>query len=729
MSTHTYEQTQPQPTPPNMWRVAFWLLPILLPLLLALLLWQRGGMLDLDIGGITDEGITQNFHAREENASDTYRWSTRDSTLHLPAHVLPATLELRGALAPDGTQVTLHLGERARVVLPPHTGSPEMRTYRLLWPADGDVLGWTALRLAAQPPPEQERAEQRTIGMLVADVTVESLPAAASGVSGLPWGLLLVFGALPLLLLAGLRLAGGGLLTSTLASLGSGCALVLVWGWQPLWVQPFVLYALAGLLVLVGMIGWMRQVARHRPSASLPWLLVVLVASSGLIPLYLYLKYGLELWMHPDNLPILAMLAALPIPFVPRWPRWGLVAVVVIALAWYGIDNYVGAIMKDYATDFTAMFRGVRSFVNGEPLYNLENITFNSLGDTYKYPPFFVFLMAPISGLFYVEAILVWHIFNFVLLLLAAGLLWRWSGRPLLSWSSLGLLYMLLTFKPAVDAISSGQTDIIVLVSLAAALLALQHGRWFWWGAILAFPAAVKLYTGYLLMHAVALRRWWAVVGFAAAFALLNLLAVAVWGWSVHATFLFEVLPNIGGGTAWVENQTINGFVNRLFADRIGLLPDEGLAIQLITYAAAALLTGLTFWRVQHMQPEDGFGLWLVTMLVIMPISWMHYQAILLVPFYQLFVRLEQQERAARLDWRSLLLYALAWMLLCYGNQWTFFDRTMYEGPLWTLILSYKLYGMLLLWWAVAFDPTVRVLAEERQPTEQTPQPSPVMQT
>jgi RsiW-degrading membrane proteinase PrsW (M82 family) len=85
----------------------------------------------------------------------------------------------------------------------------------------------------------------------------------------------------------------------------------------------------------------------------------------------------------------------------------------------------------------------------------------------------------------------------------------------------------------------------------------------------------------------------------------------------------------------------------------------------------------------------------------------MHYAAVLLIPFYQLFVRLEQQPpQTNALPWRVLLLYALAWLLLCYGNQWTFFDRTMYDGPLWVLVLSYKFYGLLLLWFALAFDPT-----------------------
>lgn len=689
----------------------YWpLLLVLVPVVVAWFGWLGGGALTIDIGSITDQSVVWNFYDRESNEADDYRWSTREAQISLPASVLPGVVALRGAVAPDGTTVTLSLGGRGTVELPEREGPPEMRRYLLLFPHDSDSLGWTTLQIDAERN-SVVGVEQRDIGMLVADVTVEPLERPWSVGALLaetpPVLLFALFGGMALLLLFCLRTVGVGWFLATLLSQATGILLVFVWAWQPLWVQPFVLNMLFILLALAGLFWWLHQIVA-RQVLTLPWLLVVLVAVSGVIPLYLYLKYGLELWMHPANLPILAMGAALLVSFVPRQVRMPLVGVMGAAIVGYGLATFSGAILKDYATDFTALFRGARSFLNGDPLYNLEHIRTNHLGDTYKYPPFFVFLMGPITGLPYVHAILVWHLFNTLLLLVALGLLWRWSGQPLRSWSTVGLIYVVLAFKPVVDTISSGQADILMLVSLAAALLVLAGDRWGWWGAILAFPAAVKLYTGYLLIHAVALRQWRALAAFAASFTLLALLAVLVFGWPVHQVFLFEVLPNIGGGTAWVENQTINGLLNRLVADRIGLIPDGGGLVTLLTYGSALLLTALTFWRVQRMPADMGFGLWIVTLLIILPIAWMHYQAILVIPLYQLFVRLERQSIA--LDARSLLLYALAWMLLCYGNQWTFFDRTMYEGPLWTLLLSYKLYGLLLLWGAIAYDPTARTV-------------------
>jgi hypothetical protein len=720
-------------------RAASWLL-WLLPPLLALLLWQGRVVESVNIGTPDDEHVVQQFYEREtgqlRGQPYTYRWSRPDAHLLLPARTLPGVVELYGTPPPDGTQIVLEMGERERVALPTSSGEAVLRHYQLLWPAQSDEMGWARLHIHADVPPE--RAEERPLGLLLADVTLSSVEPAPPRLPPLP--LLLLLGTLAPLLALALRLAGLGRWGSIALGVALGSSVVLAWGWQPWWVQPFLVRGLLGVLALIGLLWWIQRTipAADTEPLPVPRLLLVLVVSSGLIPLFLLLKYGLDFslsaeelfwrWVYQGNLPVLAMLAGLALPFARGRLRVALFAVVALSLVGYGVDRFAGALAKDYSTDFTALFRGARSFLNGEGLYNLEHIRANHLGDTYKYPPFFVFLMGPLTDLFYVHAIVIWHLFNFGLLLLAAGLLWRWSGQPLRSWSTAGLALLLLTFKPVVDALSGGQADIIMLASLAAALLLLSRGRWFWSGAVLAFPAAVKLYTGYLLIHAVALRRWWALAGFAAAFALFNLLSVLVFGWDVHARFLFEVLPRIGGGTAWIENQTLNGFFNRFTVEQIALVPDQGGTVRVLTYAGALLFSALTFWYIRQMTPDAGFGLWIVTLLIILPIAWMHYQAILVIPFYQLLVRLERAGADARLGWRPLLLYALAWMLLCYGNQWTFFDRTMYEGPFWTLLLSYKLYGLLLLWAALASDPTARLHAATAPQAEPMRRSAPAMQ-
>jgi hypothetical protein len=677
----------------------FWILR-LLPVLLACLLWQLGGAMHVNVGTPADVDIVEGFHERENNTDLTYRWSSHDATLTLPARYMPAIVEVQGTVVPDETQVTLSTGDGSTMALRPQTGVPLIRHYTFLYPPQHDSLGWAHIHITAQP--SGTMIEERPLGLLVKSLSVSSV---AGTLSLPPLLLLLILALIPLSLEAGLRLYGVSARWSLGVSLPFGLFIVATWWKYPLWIQQFLPVLLLALLFLLAMFWWTRRVTTKPQGMTRANILVILVAWSASIPLYLFLQYGLEDIWHPGNLPIVAMVAALVYPFVGQQLRWTLTAVMVLALAGYGFIEYFQTLSTDYTSDFTALFRGPRSFLNGENPYDLEVIHGNHLVLTYKYPPFFFFLMGPLTGLPYVPGLIVWRLINILLLGVTLYLMWRWSKRPLRSWSTLGLGYLLLTYQPLNYTIGFGQFDIFILLALAAALLFIQRDKWGWYGAVLAFPAAVKFYPAYLVAHGVARRHWRSMLAFVASFALLWGLAIVVFGWDIHRIYMFEIMPTLRSGTVWPENQTINGFLNRLAANSIEFGADAPGFIRWVAYLGMLVFTIWTFIRAQYMDAESGFGIWIVAMLIVIPIAWIHYQTILLLPMYQLFVRLDRDPQ--RLRWQTLALYSLAWMLLCYGSHWAFFDQT-YHGPVWGLVLSYKLYGMLFLWFALASDATTR---------------------
>ncbi len=679
-----------------------WLL-LCIPLLLACLLWQRGSATTIDIGIPGDQDILGGFYERETNAVETYRWTRPAAAIQLPGTYVPGTISLRGTVAPGDTLVQLSLGDRTQVILPSGDGI-SLRAYHLLAPAWGDTWGWSTLDIRVQQT--QERIEERPLGLLLTGVFLHTIRP----ISLPPLVMLGILGLLPLALALCARLVGLGEWPAIVLGLLFGLVTVGIWHTRPLWIQQYLPMWLPVLIVLGGLLLWMRSAStrlKYGPTASM---LMIFVVSAGLIPLYLLLKYGLHTALHWHNLPVLAMLVALPLPFVRAQARRALLAVAVIAVIGYGLIHFYDAVRVDYATDFKPLFRGPRSLLDGGKLYDLEELHANHLGTTYKYPPFFVLVMGPLTDLSFSAAIHIWRAFNSVLIGVSAWLLWRWSGRPFRSWSTLALMYMVMAFQQLMDTLGYAQVDIIVLAGLAAALWSLGRQQWTWWAIALAVPAAIKLYPAYLIIHAAALRRWQSLVAFLVAFGALAGLAIVFLGLDVHVTYVREVLPLIGGGTAWTENQTLNGFLNRLAGAPIKLQPDPASIVRPLTYIGALLLTGLTWLRVQRLTATAGFGLWIVTMLMLLPAAWIHYQVILLIPFYQAFVRSEYAPDDVA--WHSLLLYGLAWLLLCYGNQWTFFDNKLH-GPIWSLVLSYKFYGLLLLWWGIACDPSARSVREQ----------------
>lgn len=679
-------------------RLSSWLL-LLIPVVLACGLWQLSTSLSIDIGGLEDQDVAQGFYKRENTDTSVYRWSTPRASLILPMSYAPGWIQLRGTPAPDGTLVHLGISEASSVALPPQTTGMQ-RQYHVLWTPDAADNGWARLGINAQIA--GERAEERELGMLLDGVTLVS--ARMRGAP--PLQLLLILAVLPFCITGFFRLAGLGSWPSLAVGLLLGTMIVVAWHLRPLWLQYYMPFWVPALLVGCALLWWTGR-AFAIPDALGYRMLVAFVAVAGLMPFYLIQKYGFGSWFNWTNLPLLGALVALALPWSGPRLRRSLLGIITVAIIGYAIFHYYDAFAVDYAVDFLPLFRGPRSFWNGQPLYDLEAIRRNNLSATFKYPPFFALVMGPITGIFIGIAIQIWRAANAVLLLASAFMLWRWSRRPLRAWSTIALIYMILAFQPMADTLGYAQVDIIILFGLCAALLPLARGRWGWFGAALALPAVIKLYPAYILGVALTARRWRSLLGFAGAFVLLTAASVAILGLPVHLTFLRDVLPYSGGGTGWVENQTINGFLNRLLDDSIRLLPDTPGLARTLTYAGAGIVTLLTVLRSRRMTPEASMGLWIVSMLIILPASWIHYEVVLLIPFYQLFVRIEHSPTA--LPWRAALLYILSWALLCYGNQWTFYDGVLH-GPAWELVLSYKLYALMLLWAAIAFDPTTNVV-------------------
>lgn len=572
-----------------------------------------------------------------------------------------------------------------------------VRRYTLLWGGNVPASGIVTLELAGDS--QQQTADQRSLTALVESVEIRSL----SGISAPPLLPLLFLGSSAALLYALVRLLGGqSWLALLLASLAGG-SLALAWGLARLWVAPFLGSMMLGLGVVVGLLTSLYWSVRRTEQLEPLQILGLFAASSALIPFYIYARFGWEGWFHWGNFPILLLPLGLAILGLRGELQTLSVALALLVCAGLAAGGLFGVFSSDYATDFHAIYRRIAAMVHdGAPLYDLAAIESNPLGDTYKYPPAFALLFAPFAQLPFVPAIVTWRAFNFLLLIIAVWLLLRSYNVSLRSWMGAGLFLLLCTLQPLIDTLRYGQVDLLMLALIMAGLYALRRNQNVFLGIWIGIAAAFKLYPAYLLGLALVQRRWRAFVGAALAAGLISGLALVVFGWTNTLVFLRDVLAATGVGTAWVENQTFNGFLNRLLSsEQIALLPDDGGVVRLATYAWAIVITGLTAWLTRPasaVRPDMSYGLWVVAMLLILPVAWMHYQTLLLIPFFQIFVLARDQ--APGLRWPALACYMLAWLLLSRGNMWTFFDRTLY-GPFWQLILSYKFYGLLLLYGAI----------------------------
>ena len=301
--------------------------------------------------------------------------------------------------------------------------------------------------------------------------------------------------------------------------------------------------------------------------------------------------------------------------------------------------------------------------------------------------------------------VLLGHRIMNTLLIVATALIWLRMWRiPFVSLSAASLL-IVFNFRPLADTLAYGQIDLVLLFLLTLALWALRSGRDTAAGALVALGALFKIYPILLLAFFVVKGHWRALIGFAAGMAVCNGIAIAVIGWNEHLIYLIQVLPNIGGTTSWVENQTISGFLARLTdSPRNATIYQNEMVRLLGTFLSAVVSLAVCVLALRPTSRDSTgyalqYSMFLLLMVLASPAAWMHYETLLVVPFAALILHL--RERSVSLPYATLL--ALSFALIAYGNQWSFYDGTIH-GILTIAGVSYKFYGMLLLGGVLAFE-------------------------
>ncbi len=707
MITTTYCVTSKRLSPPYLhlvWRE--WLPAVLVAsatLLVAATGWQMNRLLVLRVGhSHTSMFLPSGFYEREQVVIGQARWTMPSATVWLPGMPHPAIVTMRMTGRPGGSEVRIVADERrvARI----QVADNQLRRYQFLNPMSPPGSGRTHIALqdmtlSALNVPD----DPRELTVMIKRIKLQS----TGGIPLLP--LLPPLAWLPTLCSImigwGLRSSGATRIWAWSLALAVGVALAAGWGWARIWFDPFLPATTAGMALIVALLVILHRTTGRGARAC--QLLAVLAVAAGPLTLYMLIARLWPLLLHHENIPLLLIPLGLVLLLFKeqRFPAVIMTSLILLVAGSFGLGMFWDIFRSSYSHDFNAIHTGVAGYITyGQPLYNLAGISGNPFDAHYKYPPSFAFTFYPFALLNSTLALYIWRLLNTALLLVSAGVLLRAYHVRLCSWPAAGLALVLLLMQPIRDALRYGQIDIIVLCALSCGLLAVRRERWGWMGVALGLAATLKLYPVYILGLSCAQRRWWALGGAVLAAICIGVASLVVLGGQPWFVFLSEVLQATGGGTAWVENQTFNGFINRLFiADSIGLEPDGGGWVTLATYAWFVVLTTVTFWFTQagRLRPDLGYGLWTVTLVLVLPVAWMHYLAILVVPIFQLLVLADEDEEG--LAWPSVACLFLAFMLIAPGNPWTFFNRTLH-GPYWQLILSYKFYGMLLLYAALVLS-------------------------
>jgi hypothetical protein len=655
--------------------------------------WANGSV-RLDVGVPNDAQAVEGFFEREQVEHETYRWGKDDPSIRLASVPGPALLTLR--LSGRGGGTPIELRGTGTAPAPFDVKALEFRRYMLLaqTPADGSDLSLVFGATAEPVPPEQ-----RALSVLVESARIEPMRA---GLPLLPLLPLLLFGAFGALAYALPRLIGAPSWLALPVALALGAGLGWWWGTGRVLVGPFLLSAVVVIGAATGLCVLMRLTAGRAGRATADGLVACFAAASALLPLWLTTDY---LDDGKQTLALLSLALLLPgmLALLARGRLRALAVGLALALSLAATGLQIAGLLVDAPNlrgDFHALFRGAaRLFYGTLPLYNQTAIATNPLSNTYTAPPLVAVALWPFAGLSLGQALLSWRVASLLLLIPSVWLLLSAYQKPLRSWYGLGLL-LLLPPGPLVSLIADGQIGLLLLLGVSAAFwgVARQSGP----ALGVGLGASAALNPALLPLIALpALRGQWRALAVALATLLaLSLGALAVVGATSQLVYLLGVLPALRLSTSWVENQSLAGFVNRLFeVDRLAVQPGLGGVVQQAWLGLTGAVCALTIWltRPGRMRIDCALSLWVVGLLLALPSSWIHYQVLLAPVFFQALVVAGEEGVA----WPSVACYALAWALIGPGDRFAFYDGTLY-GVFWQLGLSYKTLGLALLFVGVA---------------------------
>jgi hypothetical protein len=177
--------------------------------------------------------------------------------------------------------------------------------------------------------------------------------------------------------------------------------------------------------------------------------------------------------------------------------------------------------------------------------------------------PFSTLAVYPLATLTPLAAKHVWILLNLAFLVPTGWMLRSMTG---VNYQRIALI-ILLSF-PLHRNLLFGQFYVLLLLLIVAACWSYLRGFHLLAGALLALAAVCKVFPVLLFVFFLQRREWRALASGAVTGIVAIALSVAVFGWNVHRTWLFEVLPWVLRGEGlqpYAPSASISGVLHRLF--------------------------------------------------------------------------------------------------------------------------------------------------------------------
>ncbi|MDQ2923111.1 MAG: glycosyltransferase 87 family protein [Candidatus Dormibacteraeota bacterium] len=298
--------------------------------------------------------------------------------------------------------------------------------------------------------------------------------------------------------------------------------------------------------------------------------------------------------------------------------------------------------------DFFSFYSAARLYVlrGGSAVYNLglqKQFELQVTGAApdrfvvlpYFHPPYYTMLIAPLGFLSYPEAYYAMAAFNLLLAIALVVLLVR-SSDSIHGPAAMVAAIMIAGFFPLFVTVLQGQSDLVVLVPLAAAYVAWSRGRHGWAGIFSALALAKPQLLLLIPVLFLARRAWRALAGFAGTVAALGLISVIGFGLNAVVSYLGAVGAWAIGGRLPASGELV--YTDTAFYSLRNVLEavtGGGKVVALVILVLLLAFVALSLsWRPD--KPRLDFALAVAASIVLSPHQNLHDLSLLIIPGFAL---------------------------------------------------------------------------------------------
>ncbi|HKB33500.1 MAG TPA: glycosyltransferase 87 family protein [Candidatus Dormibacteraeota bacterium] len=253
----------------------------------------------------------------------------------------------------------------------------------------------------------------------------------------------------------------------------------------------------------------------------------------------------------------------------------------------------------------------------------------------YFHPPYYTLLIAPLAALSYRQAYYAMAAFNVLLMVALIVPLVR-NSLSIHGRGSIVAAALIAGFFPLFVTILQGQSDLVVLVPLAAAYTAWAKGRHGWAGILSALALAKPQLLLLVPVLFLTRRAWRALAGFVGVVAALGVVSVVGFGLNAVLTYLGLVGAWAVGGKLPTNGQLVyTDTAAYSLRNILEAVPGAGKYIALIVLVLLLVLAALSLsWRPD--KPRLDFALAVAASLVLSPHQNVHDLALMVIPGFAL---------------------------------------------------------------------------------------------